>query len=123
MKIILFGVVGLLAFVGILAGLLALDGNLSPEALQRMVNPPPPEAAPAFTQDPVNPLAQALKQKETALRQKQQELDEREARLEQREKELNRLRTDLENMRAEIGVAMDEADAERTLRLQSVADT
>lgn len=125
MKFLLFGIIGLLSFLGTLLGVLALTGNLSSEALQRVSSKPEPAAAatPATSQDPVGPLAQALKAKEEDLKKRELALKEREGILDQREKDLNKLRTDLEGIRTEVSAAMDAKEEERQMQLQTVAET
>lgn len=123
-RYLLLGGIGIFSFLGSLAGILAVTGNLSPELWKRMVAPAPAPAATApAPQDSLGPLAEALKQKETHLTLREQELRQREARVEQRERELDRLRADLEVLRVEISTAMDTADEEQQARRKTVADT
>lgn len=125
MKFLLLGLISVISFLGTLVGALALTGNLSADAVKRIVSGTPAEsAAPGPTsRDPLGPLAEALNQKEAQLKEREQALRQREARVEQREKELERLRADIETMRSEISTAMDEADAQQEERRKTVADT
>ncbi|MBI2431652.1 MAG: hypothetical protein HYV26_02145 [Candidatus Hydrogenedentes bacterium] len=125
MKYVLYMVVACISFLGALAGMLAVTGNLSSEALQRVAKSEEAvtEHKAAGKEDPLGPLAQSLKQKEDTLKKQEQELKERESRVEQREKELNQLRTELEGIRSEINTSLDEADSERQKRLETVANT
>ncbi len=125
MKYALFLLLGLLSFAGALAGALALTGNLNGEALQRLLGSPAAEAvnnASAENQD-VDMLVRQLREKETALARKEQELKERESQLLLREESLKTLRDEVEQMQSRVQGAMEEADAERKVRIESVALT
>ena len=133
MKMVLFAVIGLLSFAGALAGGLAMTGNLSGEALSRIVlGPKAGETGqregtesdkPRETEDPLGPLAQQIKKKENELKDREDQLNQREAQINQRETELAQLQTKLEELQKQIGGSLADADKERQTRIQTVAST
>lgn len=127
MKILVYGMIAAISFVAVLAGLLAATGSLSRETLDRLSGKEAPVVAPPPQQqtlsDPLSPLVQQLKNKEEALKKRELELNERATQIDQRAQELDRLRTEMEGLQKQLQGAVQEADQERTARLQSIAIT
>jgi flagellar motility protein MotE (MotC chaperone) len=126
MKILVYGMIAVISFVAALAGALALTGNLSRETLDRLSGKEAPVVAPPPQQtasDPLSPLVQQLKNKEETLRKRELELNERATQIDKRAQELDRLRTEIEGLQKQLQGAVQEADKERTARLQSIAIT
>lgn len=120
-------VVAVLFFAGSLAGLLAFNGNLSKEGLEKLRHPKTAEqkaeagAASDAPEDESSALAQALKQRA-------EELDKREAKLREEEERIKKARTDLESLRAEvqsvqtqISASVKTVDSDRQKRMADVA--
>ena len=124
MKIIAFGVLGMLSFLGALALGLGATGNLNRDALDRVRGVESALDTPlAATQDSLSPLAQQLRQKEESLRQRDRQLNEREQQLARREEELAQVRNELEQLRDVIDGSLGEADTERRVRMTTIAIT
>jgi flagellar motility protein MotE (MotC chaperone) len=124
MKYVLYGVLALLSFAGSMVLALALTGNLNKEALDRLMQKEPEMSVPAPSPtDTIGPLTQQIKKKEEQLKQREQELSERESQLNQREAGLKQLQTQLEGIQKEISGTLESAEAERNLRVQTVALT
>ncbi|HEX73094.1 MAG TPA: hypothetical protein ENN65_07245 [Candidatus Hydrogenedentes bacterium] len=123
MKTVVLALIGLLSFAATLGVSLFMTGNLSMDAVQRVFGqapPPPIEAAPP---DPLAPLVQQVKRRESALQQREQELKQRESQLAQREQELTQLQKRLEDLQKQIDDSLADAEKERKVRLETVANT
>lgn len=127
MKILIYLLMAVLAFALTMTAALAMTGNLSSEALARIVSGDPtpdlsgrPTAGPS---DPLSPLAQQLKRREDALRDREARLATWEAQLLQREGSLETMRRELETLQKQLNTSVDEAETERKGRLESVALT
>jgi len=124
MKILIYGLVPILSFAVFLIGPLALTGNLSKASLARIVKREPavPQEG-TKTAAPLDGLAQQLRDKEAGLIERETKVKARELQLDQREQELNDLRDRLEAIKAEIDGALQDAETERTIRMETVALT
>ena len=130
MKPVLFGLVGLLSFVGVFVGSLAATGNLNKAALDRALKREPamteaagPGPATQAVSDTIGPLAQQLKKKEDALNEREKKLDEREAELAQREKDLEALRGQVETLQQEVKGEMNAQAGETQKKREAIALT
>jgi flagellar motility protein MotE (MotC chaperone) len=124
LRLILFLVLALLAFVGALAAMLALTGNLNQESLSRIINREealPPE--PVQQEDSLGVLAAQLKAKEAELAAREEELDEQEKQIETRLQELQALQRQIEETSLQLQGVIDETDEEREQRMTTVATT
>lgn len=124
MKTVLYGLIAILAFLVSLVLALALTGNFSKEALNRLMNNEPEMTAEAQPEaDPLGPLAAQLKKKQEELKAREAELQAREAQLEQRAQSLAQLQTQLEEIQQKLYGSLEDAEAEQALRLKTIAVT
>lgn len=125
MKLLLFGLAGLLSFVGSLVAILALTGNLSAEALARLRGREPEISLsnPLPAPDMLGSLAQELKSREARLKKWEDTLKQREAQLDQRESEIEKVRSATEEIRREISLSMDEKTEEHRKAVESSANS
>ena len=129
-KIIIMGGGFVLVLIGALAGLLAMDGKLNAETLQRFTDPESyAEAqkmhmAEAKANEPaLGTLANQLNQRAKALEERSIALDEREKQLQQREDDLAKARGDLEMLQKTINESFDVAAESRKTQLKTIAIT
>jgi len=129
-KLILLIGIGLLSLMGTLAGLLALDGKLSPDTLQALTNPEAfaeaealRKAGEAATGPALGTLAQQLNERAQSLDERRVMLEERERQLRQREADLEKARADLEMLQKTINESFDMAAESRKTQLKTVAIT
>ncbi|MCC6145628.1 MAG: hypothetical protein IT368_17615 [Candidatus Hydrogenedentes bacterium] len=125
LRMIVFLFLAVAAFVGALAAMLALTGNLNAESLGRLMNreeavPAAPAAPP---EDSLGILASQLKAKETELDEREKALDEQEKQLATRLEELQQLQRQIEETSQQLQGVIDETDEERAERLSTVATT
>jgi flagellar motility protein MotE (MotC chaperone) len=130
MKLILFGLVGLLSLVATLVGSLAVTGNLSQEKIrglwdkEALAEAHAKEKAEAEANAPtLGTLAQQLREREKELDARAVALDEREKQLEQREVDLAKTRTELETMQSAINESYGVAAEDKKAQLKTIAIT
>lgn len=124
MKMVLYGLVAVASFIVALAGALAFTGNLSKESLLQLIQQQPAmDAQEQPEKELLSPLAQEIKQREAELAQREKALAEKASQLEQREKELEMLRKDVEQIQKNIQSTFADADEDRKVRLETIANT
>lgn len=123
MKIVIYGLIGLVSFAATLAVSLLLTGNLSMDAVQRVFGPAPPPAVETGVPDPLAPLVQQIKKRESALQQREQALKQRENQVVQREQELAQMQKRLTDIQKQIDDSLGDAEQERRVRMETVAST
>lgn len=128
MKIVVYGLIGLVSFAAALAGALAATGNFTPESLEKLLGLG--EETSAETEAPLYPeedgtsaLARALREREAALNKRASDLDARVKAFETRETELRKLERTIEARIEELNALLSDSDAERQARQQIIAKT
>lgn len=127
MRIVLYAMIGLLSFVLALAGAMAVTGNLSGEALGRLMGQSEAGLGAATGTAPVEEemsmLARRLKEREEALDRREADLVRRETEFAKRGGELQQLQTTIEDRLKEIQGALAQNDTELQARRQTTANT
>ncbi len=123
MKILLYLILGIVSFVGVILLALALTGNLRQDALMAMIGKKPAETVAVSAPEDVTGLVAQLQAREEALKQKELQLEQREAQIVSREQSLAQMRADLEALQQQVDTSLDEDAAQRKVRLQTVAVT
>ncbi len=123
MKLMLYVVPALIAFLAAVLVPAALKGYLSKEGMEKLRGGG--TVAPiVLAPDPssVDFLVDAIKQREGDLDRREDALDEREKRIEQMQTDLDELRTEIVAIQTELHVMLDAEDEAHQERLQAVAD-
>jgi len=105
MKFILLIMIAILTFALALIGALAATGNLSKEAVEKMVGTKkeaPKTEEKVEPQDDVEPIAKALKERDEQLKQREAKVTEEEQRLKLEQQDISELRTELEQTLKQI---------------------
>jgi flagellar motility protein MotE (MotC chaperone) len=124
MKFALFFLLAVLSFIGTLALILFLTGNLNKAALERALSQEPDFATAAGdAPDSLRSLADEFKKKEQELLKRELRLKEKEAQLGKRELELEDLKKEIETMQSEIQQTLGEEEEARKARIETVAIT
>lgn len=122
MKIVIWIVLFLVCFIGVLVGAAALTGKLSKESVMRMVKgEPEPVAAPIEEPDDVGPVAQALKKRDEQLRAREESVAKEEEMIKLQQRDLETLRTETKELLDQLKQTIAERDTAREQRLQSIA--
>ena len=123
MKVILYLVPALIAFLAAVLVPAALKGYLSKEGLEKLRGGDTPKAV-VLKPDPgsIDFLVDAIKQREGELDRREDALDEREKRIEQMQDDLDALRTEIVAIQTELHAMLDAEDEAQQERLQAVAD-
>jgi flagellar motility protein MotE (MotC chaperone) len=112
-----------LVFVGTLAGALAATGNLSQEAIERLVKgPAESEAAPAPI-DEAGPVLQALKKREEGLKQREAEVARNEELQRIQQSDLDGMKSEISEMLSQIKTSLETVDEKRDEQLTEVANS
>lgn len=124
MKLIGILLMAIIAFVGTLAIILALTGNLNSEGLARIMNgPPPPLEDPGEAPDGLLDVASALNERAMKLDEEQKALQEERKQLEMLQRQNGELRTELQQLITQVELMLDTADEDQQARIQAAADT
>lgn len=129
-KLILMGGGFVIVFAGALAGVLAMNGKLNAETLQRFTDPESyaetqkTRMEEAKANEPaLGTLANQLNERAKALEERKIALDEREKQLQQREDDLVKAREDLEMLQKSINESFDVAAESRKTQLKTITIT
>jgi flagellar motility protein MotE (MotC chaperone) len=115
-------VLAVLAFAGTLAATLAATGNLSQEALERLVKGETPQAVVAPV-DEAGPVLQALKEREQTLARREADISRKEEILRIQESDLEAMKSEVEETLAQIKTSLESVDEKRDEQLTQVADS
>lgn len=122
MKIVIFGLAGILSFVGSLVAALAVTGNLSKESLQRLMQKEVVlEEEMTSVSDGTGELAKLLAEKLAAVEQRERELTDRAAQQDQREESIRADITRLEQLLQGITGSLETEQADRAVRIKTLA--
>ena len=121
MKLVMFGTLGLVSFVGALAGALAVTGNLSRETLDKVMGKEVALEEEAVPPDQLGPLARDLNQLREQLEQQRAAQVEQEQRLKDREDALQVEGQRLDALVVQINADLDQKAALRETRLTTIA--
>ena len=112
-----------MVFVATLAAALAATGNLSPDALQRLVKGQTASQKAPVPVDEAGPVLQALKQREQALKEREAEISRREEMQRIQERDLEQTKSEVTELLAQIQASLATVDEKRDEQLTEVANS
>ena len=121
MKILLYALVGLVAFVLTLVGAMFFTGNLSQEGFDRLLGTEEPAPAVSEPEDDLDPLLKALKSREETVRDGEKDLEARQKNLEIRERDVETMLKDVTQVLEQLTDSLDETDADHEKLLVETA--
>ena len=121
MKLMLFGMLGLVSFTGALAAALALTGNFSRATLDKLMGKEVDVAAEVEAFDELGPLARELNERSEALDQQKAALAVQEQRMKYQEEALQQERQQIDTLIQQLNDDLDEKAALRVQRLSAIA--
>ena len=110
MKIVLYALVGVVAFVLTLLGAMAVSGNLSEEGFDRLLGAEELSPVTVDPEDDLDPLLKALKSREEAVRMAEKDLESRQENLEIRERDVETMLKDVAQVLEQLTESLDDAD-------------
>jgi flagellar motility protein MotE (MotC chaperone) len=113
----------LLAFLVTVVAALGVTGNLSGEALSKLLGGGQPAAADPAQGDDLDQLARMVRDREKALDEERASVEENRKRVEQTKREMEELMVKLGQTMQDVAATGERADVEYQERLKSVADT
>ena len=116
MKVLLYMVLAVVAFVAAVVGATAITGNLSQENLKRLFTKESPQPADSGL-GRVDAFVQHLKDREAELDRREKDIEERGQRLAKRQADLEALRSELLAIQTRIRDSLKTADEGRQERL------
>jgi len=129
MKLLLYVVIALVVFFGVVVGTLYFKGMLNKEALATLKGNVAGEDEETETElaseqgQQLMTLAAALKEKEKQLAQREQDIAQDEKRLDQERKELESIRKEIDALLKQMGQQVETLDGEREKELEDLAKT
>ena len=118
----------ILSFIGTLVCILAITGNLSSDAIKKLVEPSIPKQSVQITQsspqdDSVSVLIEQIKKKEEDLRKKEEELNKKEEEIKIKTQELEQMQTKVESIQKELSNKVGQNQQEKSVQMQTIATT
>ncbi|HOE65257.1 MAG TPA: hypothetical protein PLO62_01925 [Candidatus Hydrogenedentes bacterium] len=127
MKIFVILMTGVLSFFGMLAGLLAMTGNLSADSVRTLVSGEPAKlpVVPAETSEgtDLDAVARALKDRSDELSKEKTSVDEEKKRVEMAKKDLEAIRNDAKKLLEQMEQSIQAVQGQSDVRITEIANS
>ncbi len=129
MRLLLIIILSILSFIGTIVGMLAVTGNLSAEAMKKMLSPSSgvaqqsPISRPNIQEDTIATLIEQIQKKEALLKQKEEEIKKKEEELKLKAQELQQIQSNIEGIQKELSSKLEGDKKDRAVQMQTIAVT